>query len=232
MLLSYETSSFAYDKVDLFYGKFVPAQINIAGMHTTGNLPIRMFCNITGLFSDLSGHFAERYDDYVLPLVKNSDNSDSCVVDFDAIMRNISLSAIEAIMEEKDFWRLLRPYPWYLLLFQEIYNMCGGEYYFMLHFFNALQLEDRLTWCARYFGAESRKRTLVLSIEVMPLLVRSRNDILVDADLRHIEMWCKAGGSGYWWPELYGKCAEPALVLAMRVRLMKQAVLDLKALSL
>jgi hypothetical protein len=287
MLLSYETSSIAYDKVDLFYGKFVPARTRKSAQHhanaveinllenrekqpdlskgtmlertdlleNTGkmpiadgnfpfvaetnssdssssekNLPIRIFCNVTGLFSDLSGRFAERYDDYVLPLVKNSDDSPSCVVDYAEIMRTVSKSAVEAIMEEKDFWRLLQPYPWYMLLFQEIYNMCGGEYYFILHFFNALQLEDRLTWCARHFGAESRKRTLVLAVDTMPLLVRSRNDILLDADLLHIEKWCDAGGSGYWWPELYGRCLEPASILAKRSRLMRQAIASLRAL--
>jgi hypothetical protein len=230
MLLSYETSSIAYDNVDLIHGKFVPAHINVAGMHVEGNLPVRFFCNVGGVFSDVTGRFAERYDNYVLPMVKNSDDTDSCVIDTKLLMKTVPRIAVDALLEEDDFWRLVQPYPWYMLLMQEFYNHCAGEFFLILHLYNGLQIEDRVLWIARHFGNESKEKLLILSYYTLPLLVRSRNDVLIDADLVHIEKWCDAGGSAFWWPELNGKCVEPASILVKRVKLLKQAVRDLKSL--
>jgi hypothetical protein len=36
------------------------------------------------------------------------------------------------------------------------------------------------------------------------------------------------GGSSYWWPAIDGKCGNPASVLSRRVKLLSNAVADMK----
>ena len=158
MLLSYTTSSLTYDNIDLVYGKFFPAK-NVVTHSTETAFPIRIFCNIYGMFADLTGRFAERFDNYKIPTIDNKGE----IVDSQLMLNTISRSAVRAIMEEDNFWKGMQPYPWYMLLMREVYNLCGGEYYLLISFYDSLQLDDRIIWVWRHFGNVARYHTIVLS---------------------------------------------------------------------
>ena len=234
MLLSYETSSFSYDNIDLIHGKFIPANRtrfysncanNDCTTYVPTSSPVRIFTNIYGVFANLTGRFAENYDNLEIP------NAVECVVDPEFIRLNIPKSGVEAIMEEDNFWKYIQPYPWRMLLMQEIYNICSGEYYLLLPVYDSLQLEDRLIWVWRHFGSQSKHRTMLMTSETSCLLIKSRNDIFIGADLHICELWTQQGGSAFWWPEIDYKCIDPAKILSKRIKLLGRAVSDLKELS-
>lgn len=257
MLLSYETSSLSYDDADLLCGKFVPAFPSVpAHFDRTTSLPliypsvtpivgegnkllpvvspeyihhfpIRIFINVYGVFGDLSGRFAAKYDGLRIPHHQRV----AGILDPVYVLENIPKSGVSAIMEEEFFWKNLEPYPWYLLIMNEIYKLCGGEYFLNISLYDSLQLEDRVIWLWRHFGEKSKPRVYVCNREALNMLVRSRNDVLIDANLRSVETWCEAGGSGFWWPEMDGKYNKAAYILSKRIRLLSQAVQDLKDLA-
>ena len=234
MLLSYETSSLSYDDIDLIHGKFIPAQSRNFYSDCSNKdcltyipsyAPVRIFVNIYGVFANLSGRFAEKYDNLELP-----DRVEG-IVDPDFIRLNIPKSGVEAIMEEDMFWKDMLPYPWYILLTQEMYNICGGELYMLLPMYDSLQLEDRLIWVWRHFGNQARSRTALASYEMACMLIKSRNDILISSDLRNCELWTQRGGSAFWWSEINSNCKEPAVILRKRIKILSNAIYDLKHLS-
>ena len=222
MLLSYETSSISYDAVDLIHGKFVPAAI----LDDNRDGEIRFFINIYGVLSDLTGAFAKRYDDHVIPCVSE------CILDPEYIINNIPRSGVEAMMEEDFFWLHVQSYPWYMLLMGEMYNICHGNYYFVVPHYRSMQMDDRLTWVWRHFGNGAKDRTVLLNCDTAcDLLIKSRNDIFIGSDLVDVERWSLAGGSAYWWPEIDGKCKNPARFLSKRIRMISQHVASLRELS-
>jgi hypothetical protein len=230
MLLSYVSSSIKYDDIDLVHGKFVIGKPGKFCLDVCKNSslqpPIRIFCNVYGLFGDLSGRFAQKCDDMKILRVSG------CVLDSDYICRTIPKPVVRAIIEESGFWRNMEPYRWYMLLMSEFYKLCDGRYFLCIGLYDSLQLEDRVVWVWRHFGNESRTRLFVLSSTAMPNLVKSRNDILIDADLEHLDRWTEAGGSGFWWPEIAADCANPAIIISKRIKLLSDAVNGLKNLSL
>lgn len=234
MLLFYETSSLRWDDTDLIHGKFIPAKPNVFHyncyktdcLQYKQNLDsVRFFINIYGTFANLTGRFAERYDNLEIP------TKIECVFDPDYVYTHIPKSGVEAIMEEDEFWKHVEPYPWYMLLMGEVYKLCDGDFTLMLPIFNGLQMEDRLTWVWRHFGVNVKKRTAMLERDVALMLIRGRNDVFIGSNLYMCEKWSEAGGSAFWWPELDGKCKEPAKILMKRIRLLSQAVSDLRELS-
>ena len=231
MPLSYETSSLSYDDVDLIYGKFIPAHVvpsPFSGERRSNRSksPVRIFCNIYGVFADMTGRFAEKYDNHVVPCRLD------CIIDETYVRNNISRDAVIAIVEEPEFWLNMEAYPWYKLLIEQFFNMCGGEYFLLLSFYDCEQLTDRVQWVWRHFGiANSRDRTIVMSSDSYSLLVKSRNDILIDSDLLHCEKWSQAGGSAFFWPEIDSKCKDPSGLLYKRLKLLSDCINDLKGLS-
>jgi hypothetical protein len=228
MLLSYETSSISYDKIDLIHGKFIPAKHRSLRCEecSDGSVPpIRVFINIYGVFANLSGRFAEKYDNLRLPCVED------CIIDYEYIRDNIPRAGVAAIMEEEGFWRHMDAYQWHMLLMGEIYKMCAGQYYFLLPLYDSLQLEDRLIWVWRHFGNVAKDRTMLLTCPSAQLLIKSRNDLFIGSNLKNCEDWSLAGGSAYWWPEIDANCKEPAKFLSKRIRLLSQAVAGLRELS-
>ncbi len=222
MLLSYEKSTIPYDDIDLIHGKFVAAKPSPHLVSQPAKSPIRIFCNVYGVFGDITGRFATKYDDLKIPCKVE------CIYDPEYLMNNVPREGVKAIMEEDFFWKNMEAYPWQMLLMGEIYKICGGDYYLFISFYDSLQLEDRAIWVWRHFGSVSRNRTFMCSTESSQLLIRSRNDILIDADLKHVENWCDAGGSGFWWPEMSSACVDPAKILSKRITLLTKAVRDLK----
>lgn len=232
MLLSYVTSSISYDTVDLIHGKFVPAMppsMIPCDPRTCSqyNPPVRFFINIYGVFANLTGRFAERYDDLQLPMMKDTDG----VLNPEYIKTEIPKSGVEAIMEEDGFWPYVQPYPWSMLIMGEMYKLARGQYYFLLPMYDCRELEDRLVWVNRHFGMTGRNRSMLLNCESACLLIKSRNDIFIGSDLYNCECWSRAGGSAFWWPELSPSAKEPAKTLNKRIKLLTQAVNDLYALS-
>ena len=229
MLLSYETSSLSYDTVDLIHGKFVPAtripRCADCMEYVGGHPPVRIFINIYGIFADLSGTFALRYDELQLPCIQE------CILDPDYIRNNISKSGVEAMMEEEGFWQHMQPYQWYMLLMGEIYKLSGGEYYFLLPLYDSLQLEDRLIWVWRHFGNVAKDKTMLLTPSSSHMLIKRRNDLFIGSNLKQCQDWSLAGGSSFWWSELDAKCKEPAKILSKRIRLLTQVVAGLHELS-
>lgn len=235
MLLSYETSSVAYDAIDLIHGKFIPASHPNFSSGSSGidcitlrptSPDIRIFVNIYGVFADLSSNFAHRYDRLKLPLI------DTCLLDPEYISTQIPKSGTEAIMEEDEFWKHIEPYKWYMIVMEELYNLCAGDYYLILPLYDGLQVEDRLTWVWRHFGNGARSKTVLLNHRAATnLLIKNRNDLFISGDLKQCEDWSLAGGSSFWWPEIAGSCEEPAKLLTGRVKLLSHVVADLRDLS-
>lgn len=238
MLLSYETSSLTYDKIDLIHGKFIAAahpkidnlppkriiEIDTQTRPTTQD--IRIFINIYGVFADLTDNFAHKYDRLQVPCITE------CIVDPEYICKIAPKVIADAIMEEDDFWKNIEPYKWYMLLMGEIYKLCAGNYYLILPLYDALQMEDRLTWTWRHFGNVSRARTSVISHKAAcSLMVKNRNDLFIGSDLRQCEDWSLAGGSSFWWPEIDGKCTNPTPILYKRTKLLNKVVAGLRELS-
>ena len=235
MLLSYATSSIAHDDIDLIHGKFIPAVVtpktipSCADPHSCSrqNPQIRLFINIYGVFANLTGRFAERYDNLELPVVKGTDG----ILDPKYIKTYIAKSGVEAIMEEDDFWKHVQPYQWNMLLMNEFYKLANGEYYFILPMYDCREMEDRIVWVSRHFGTEGRGRSMVMNSDTSCLLIKSRNDIFIGSDLYECEQWCVSGGSAFWWPEVMPIAKLPAKTLIKRVKLLNQAVLGLRDLS-
>lgn len=233
MILSYETSSLSYDDIDLIHGKFIPAtRISNPCEQCPDRIcthlqshPIRIFCNVYGVFGDLTGRFAERYDDYIVPC------RTECIVDSEIMRNTIPREAVIGIFEEEGFWSRVQPYPWKNLLMGEIYNLCAGEYFLLTSFYGSIQLSERVIWIWQNFGNVSRERSVIASSDSYGLLVKSRNDVLISADLLHLEKWCKAGGSGFFWSELVGTCKDPSPILFKRLKLLRHAINDLKELA-
>jgi hypothetical protein len=225
MLLSYETSSIAYDDIDLIHGKFLPAQTRTICTDIC-NPPPRVFINIYGVFADLTGRFAQRYDNHVIP----SSKADGCILDPEYIRNNIPKVGVDAMMEEPDFWKDMKAYPWYLLAMKEFYTICNEDYYLLLPMYDSLQLEDRLTWVWRHFGSQSKDRTMLLTCKSAGLLIKSRNDIFIGSDLVNCEAWASMGGSAFWWPEIDIACKDPSKLLVKRIKLLKLAVHELLVL--
>lgn len=216
MPLHYETSSIQYDDIDLIHGKFVAAKDGI-----TSEKSVRIFCNVYGVFGDLTGRFASKYDNLVIPCRMD------CILDPDYIRNHVSKAALATILEEEFFWKNMSAFPWYMLLMGEIYKLCKGDYYLMISYYDSLQLEDRVVWIWRHFGHVSQERTFIAASSSWSNLVRGRNDILIDSNLVHIEKWGAAGGSGFWWPEMSIDCKDPSKILSKRIGLLNHAVRDL-----
>lgn len=229
MLLSYVSSSIKYDHVDLVHGKFIIGKSGTFCYDICKNsslIPnIRIFCNVYGLFGDLTGRFAQKCDDLKIPTIAGE-----CVLDSDFICKTIPRATVRAIIEEPGFWRNMEPYQWYMLLMGEFYKLCYGNYFLCIGLYDSLQSEDRVIWIWRHFGNDARSRLFVLSSTTMPNLVKSRNDILIDADLEHLDRWTEAGGSGFWWPELVADCKDPAIIISKRIKLLSEAIDGLKNL--
>jgi hypothetical protein len=193
--------------------------------YTPTSPPIRFFINIYGTFADLSGRFAQKYDNLAIPTTKDG------LLDADFIRTQIPREGVIAMMEEEGFWRDMLPYKWHMLVMQDFYKLCGGEYYLLLPMYDSLQLEDRLIWVWRHFGNQAKDRTMLLTCETACLLIKSRNDILIGSDLVNCEAWASQGGSSFWWSEIDYNCKDPAKILAKRIKLLTQVVADLKELS-
>jgi hypothetical protein len=228
MLLSYASSSIKYDEIDLIHGKFI---IGKSGKFcydickdSSIQPSIRIFLNVYGLFGDLTGQFAKRCDDLKIPRVAG------CVLDPDFISKTIPTPTARAIIEEDGFWRNIEVYPWHILLLSEIYKLCRGEYFLCMGLYDGHQMSDRLTWIYRNFGNISRSRLFILNSTAMMNLVKSRNDILIDADLEHIDRWTEAGGSSFWWPEIVADCEDPSVILSKRLKLLSSAITEMNKL--
>ena len=208
MLLSYETSSILYDEIDLIHGKFVPATHNSFSKCLNLNCttykpspqPVRLFINIYGVFADLTGRFSFKCDNLQIPC------KEECILDPEYIGRNVSKEIVTNIIEEDFFWKYVESYKWYMLLMGEIYNISHGNYYFLMLPYNTVQMDDKLLWVYRHFGNEGAKRSFICDSNAWVNLIHSRNDILISSDLLRIEEWVAAGGSGFWWSEIDGKC--------------------------
>jgi hypothetical protein len=224
MLLSHNTSSIQYGDIDLMNGMFISSSVaEYPIFNDNVTTPVRVFINIYGTFADLTGRFALHYDDLRIPTILGD-----CVIDPNYVRENIPNVGVSSMMEEEYFWSGMSPFPWYVLLMEEIYKISQGKYYFILPMFGCDQMDDRLTWVWRHFGAQAKDHTMVIRRSTSTILVRGPSDVYIGPSLKCCEDWTIAGGSSFWWPEMSIKCSDPAKLLAKRIKLLSQGVSGLR----
>ena len=228
MQLIHDTSSLQInDTIDPVYGKYFPAEKQPCCPHFQYCIAegqrdhVRIFTEVYGVFGNLTKRFAERLDNLKIPCEKN------CVVKENFLSSHFSVDVLAAIAEEPGFWFSVEKYPWFWVVFEELYKMSSGDVYLLADWEFGHQLSDRYTWIRKSFGETMAERVFFTCDQNRPMLLLDRQDVLIDCDLSNIERWVKAGGSGYYWPEIHWQCADVATILGTRISMLENMVKSL-----
>ncbi len=218
-----------YDKVDLIHGKFFasPKLFDDAQCAACPNrknktiYPMRIFCEIYGVFGDSMGRYAEKLDNAII------ENSPYGIVKLDWLTSNFAYDVRHSVTEEDHFWTRIDTYKWHWILFEELFKLSKSNYYLLAGLDGECHYGDRIQWILRKFGRDGYNKFFLLHDENRHLLAHTCKDLLIDCDLYNIEKWVEAGGSGFWWPQIDGKATNTVDILAKRLQLLKKVAVEL-----
>lgn len=183
-----------------------------------------IYCEIYGVFGNLTKRFADRLDGFEVVLSQNS------VIEENYLMKFFPLEALISMAEEPGFWANVEKYVWFAALLERLFMMSEGELYLLMDWEYREQLTERRVWCEEKFGTTLADNLILTADKNRPLLVRGRQDLLIDCDLYNIERWTAAGGSGFFWPEIHWNASheEVARILARRLGMVEDVMRFLK----
>ena len=234
MQLYHESSSLSInDKIDVMYGKYFPSTtyntekyIDITqpfsssffNSETSSSSQVRIFCEIYGVFGDLTGRFADRMDKLEIPCPKN------CYVPENYLFKNYPLDTLVTIAEEPGFWYGVLRYDWFWIIFETFFKLSSGNLYLLSDWEYGEQLSDRYLWVKKSFGSSMLNNLIWVNDEYRHMIARDKRDILIDNDLSNIEKWINAGGSAFYWPEIHRNCDDKVKILSKRFELLSKVV--------
>jgi hypothetical protein len=224
MQLYHNSSSLAFDpNIDLTYGKYYPAKICASSsFDLADDVPVRIFCEVYGVFGNLSKRFADRLDNFRVECPPNGALKENFLLD------TFPLEALFSIAEEPGFWLDVPVYDWKWPLFEELYKMCKGNLYLLEDWEGGEQLTDRYVWAKKTFGNTVVENMFWTEDKNRALLVSSKRDILIDSDLSNGEAWIKNGGSFVWFPELHWESPDKVRILSRRLSIIRSVVKSLE----
>ena len=197
----YHNSSSLYidDKIDVIYGKYFPAKIYNNELDPIAcnykNCPtskVTIYCEVYGLFGNLTKRFAERMDEYAVKCEGN------CYIKENLLLEKFPMDTLISIAEEPGFWYGVPKYQWFWPMLEEFYKCSNGNRFLLSDWEYAEQLSDRYMWIKKSFGTSLADNLIWTCDKNRPLLATSRRHLLIDCDLSNIEAWINAGGSGFW----------------------------------
>jgi hypothetical protein len=218
MQLYHESSLLTFNPyIDGVYGKFFAPKVYTSEKQ----YPVRIYSEIYGIYANLTKRFADRMDDFKVDVKEN------CYLHSNFLLDHFPRQALFAIAEEPGFWYGVEKYPWFPLVLERFYKLSKGELYLLADWEGGEQCSDRYVWMRKTFGTTLMDHTFLMDDGLRPLLVQhGKYDILIDGDLKNIERWTDAGGSGFWWPEMHWGCdsGHRVKIIAKRFELLGEVV--------
>lgn len=184
---------------------------------------VRIFSEVHGVFANVSKKYAQHLDNHIVKCSKNCERCGYCV-EPSYFSKRFAVEVLSSVSDEPGFWHGVSPYAWHWNVYSSFYKMSKGNLYLLEDFEFGNQLSSRWLWVQRHFGSNAKNKLIFISNANRKLLPTSKKDILVDCNLKNVEMWLNAGGSAFYWPELFWDCPNSGQIIAKRLILLRNAV--------